>query len=456
MADHEVMRFRAAFDNVKTGMADLKKSLHDINALLETERYVSTEMVDAVDSIMKRYREQASALESIGTELSIPIGKDITEIENAINLYEQRLSTKYIRGLVLDYFRLTAEAADIKLALEDSKRKLVEKCALDDAQLPAAIKPYGTVVTHIRSDEDALSDEDYKLVHDELGLTIVRAVDRGKLSIDDDYDISKYLDGSCPLLSSKNDVNSDGIVPPTDTESDGQIPQSENEVGSNEPSMQEVAENDEGDAEPEAKTESDSAKSDMATEAVEDDQSPVLPGYHGIAKGVTMTITGNSSATALKASGYKNLCKDKPEVPVAMFWIGHEKLRDESQSQDTAGKYYVADPAIIEHLHNHEYLASFALESNLLSKRYLTLSDKGWASYTKREVVNFLSSDMFVNRARARGLIVPDFIRSSAQTWDEQTAISTAFIHEFFAHYHRNYLVFKNTISRRASSSPEY
>lgn len=445
MADHEVMRFRAAFDNVKTGMADLKKSLHDINALLETERYVSTEMVDAVDSIMKRYREQASALESIGTELSIPVGEDITAIETAIKLYEQRLSTQYIRGLVLDYFRLTAEAADIKLALEDSKRKLVEKCALDESQLPMAIKPYGTVVTHIRSGEDALSDEDYKLVHDELGLTIVRAVDRGKLSIDDDYNVSAYLDGSCPLLSPTDDV--DTIMPLAGTESDDQIPQSEDEGGINDPSMQTVAETDEGDAEPNTQAESDSLEADSVSETTENDQAPVLPGYQSIAKGVSITIAGNAPATTLKASGYKNLCKDKPEVPVAMFWIGHEKLRDESQSQNAAGKYYAADPAIIEHLHSHEYLASFSLESNLLSKRYLTLSEKGWATYTKQEVMKYLSSEMFVNKERARGLIVPDFMRSSAETWDEQTAVSIAFIHEFFAHYRRNYQVFKNTHS---------
>ena len=117
MADHEVMRIRAAFDRVKTEMDALKGGLHDIDAALDAECYVSAEMIGALDSIVQRYREQASALESIGAELSIPIGKNITEIENAIRLYEQKLSTQYIRRLVLDYFRLTAEAADVKLAL---------------------------------------------------------------------------------------------------------------------------------------------------------------------------------------------------------------------------------------------------------------------------------------------------------------------------------------------------
>ena len=66
MADHEVMRFRLAFDDVKTGMADLKKSLHEINALLDAERYVSTEMIESLDIIMKRYREQAATDPIIG------------------------------------------------------------------------------------------------------------------------------------------------------------------------------------------------------------------------------------------------------------------------------------------------------------------------------------------------------------------------------------------------------
>jgi len=451
MSDHEVMNIRAAFNDVRTGLADLKDSLRDINALLNTERYISTEMIDAVDSVMKRYREQASALESIGTELSVPIGEDITEIENAIKLYEQKLSTQYLRGLVLDYFRLTAEAADIKMALEESKRRLVEKCALDDAQLPSAIKPYGAVVSHIRSGAEELSDDDYKLVHDEFGLTIVRAVDRGKLSIDADYNISGYLDDSCPLLSTNDEMEASVITPSEDNDSQEQVPQDEEEADISEPQVSQEVEMEEDEAGhdnvPDNRPVPESAETDIGIDVSETDQGPALSGYRGIAMGVSIAITGNAPASTLKAGGYKNLCKEKPEVPVAMFWIGHEKLQEESQSMDSAAKYYAGDPAIIEYLHNHEYLASFALESNLLSKRYLTLSEKGWASYTKQEVVKFLSSEMFVNKERARGLVVPDFIRSSAETWDDQTSLSIAFIHEFFANYHRNYQVYKNAHS---------
>lgn len=441
MADHEVMRIRAAFDGVKTEMTELKASLHEINEALDGERFVSSDMIGALGEVVKRYREQASALESIGAELSIPIGEDITEIDNAIKLYEQKLSSQYIRSLVLDYFRLTAEAADVKMALEDSKRKLIEKCAVDETELPTAIEPYGTVVNHIRSGERRLPDDRYDLVEDQIGKSIARATERGDLTIDESYDISAYLDDSCPILAAEEKTDVEGAIPNSNIDSvdhDG-----ENDEIVEDTELKSPVENDSG--EDEADTEP--VVSDMDNEPEETEQSALLPGYRGIAKGITVAIADNAPASSLKANEYKNLCKEKPEVPVAVFWLGHEKLRDESQRVDDSVNYYSPDPSIVNHLHSHGYMASLALESSLLTKRYLTLSEKGWACYTKQDVVKYLSSELFANKERARGLVVPTFLRSSVETWDEQTAISTAFIHEFFAKYHRNYQVFINNHS---------
>ena len=455
MADQEVMKIRAAFDRVKAEMEALKGGLHDINASLDAECYVSAEMIGALDSIVKRYREQASALESIGAELSIPIGKNITEIENAIRLYEQKLSTQYIRNLVLDYFRLTAEAADVKMALEASKRKLIEKCAVEENQLSSAIKPYGAVVAHIRNGAEELSEEDYTLVQKEIGLTIVRAVDRGRLSIDDDADLSGYLDDSCPLLTSLDDRNATVNTSGSEASPAEPIISDANEVENDDSATKEVAGNEERehtdacDPEPQTQPQSEpmSLENNPADELPNTIPDSVLPGYKGIAAHVSMTITDNTTAASLKAGAYKNLCREKPEAPKTMFWFGLEKLQDEAQFSNSLGEFHVPSLDTIVHLCEQGYLASFALDSSLLSKRYLTLSEKGWSCYTKQEVLEFLSSDLSANKGISRSLIVPEFLRSSVVTWDEQTAISIAFIREFFSKYHRNYQVFLNSHS---------
>lgn len=435
MADQEIVRIRAAFDGVKTEMADLKASLHEINDALEAERFVSSDMIGALGEVVKRYREQASALESIGAELSIPIGEDITEIDNAIRLYEQKLSSQYIRNLVLDYFRLTAEAADVKMVLEDSKRKLMEKCAVDLAELPSAIEPYGAVVNHIRSGERRLSDEDYDLVEDHIGKSVARATERGDLTIDEMYDISAYLDDSCDILAANDGSDNHMLSPGAHNDSFAQANHDSDTAEASKPSAQEDIDVEK------AASEADADESQAGNAPVQD---PFLQGYHGIAGGVTVTISGNAPASALKASEYKNLCREKPEVPVAMFWLGHEKIQDKSQRAVNSVEYYAPDPAIVDYLVSHEYFCNITVKCGLFSKNYLTLSGKGWACYTKQDVVKYLSSGQFSNKERARGFVLPIFLQFPAETWDEQAAIALTYIHEFFAEYSRNYQAYRN------------
>lgn len=438
MSDHEISRIRVALTCLKTETTNLKAGLHEIYGVLDANCIVPSDMIGVLEEVVKRYREQVTTLKDIGSELSIPISEDITEIENAIYMAEQKRNAEYARSIVLDYFKLTAELADVKIALEESKRKLIEKYADDEAKLPSAVEPYGIVVNYIRSGERRMTDDQYDLVEEQIGRSIARATERGDLSIDENSDISVYLDDSRTIHATPRKKDDESTVlssanAPTDKIGNEDKGNGDDKLDT--PVVEEPSENG---------ADMESVKSNTDDEPKLSKQSTFMRGYHGIAKGITVKITGNVSSSSLGTNKYKHLCKEKPEAPIAMFWLGHEKFLDGSLRASDTMHYFSPNSMIANRLYREGYLASLALESNLLTKRYLTLSEKGWACYTKPDVVKYLSSGLGADRKRAGGLIVPAFLRSSAENWDEQTIISIAFIREFFTKKHRNYQVYEN------------
>ena len=423
--DQKVRRIQQAFQDVRSGLSDLRKALQVLTERINADAYVSTDSIARLSDILNAYKVQAEKLERAGAELSVPIGKDISEIENAIYAFEEQQNNGQIKRLLMDYFRLTADKARLNKQLEDSKSELMKKCMrMADPSLEA-LGPYALAVNYVRGDAEELPDDAYTILEDTIGDGLTIAVENHLIRYAETFDTTPYFDGSCKLLMPFGDaVQSQG-----DSETDCDV--SKEHIDGVIDDVSALA--DESDAEgvlPDAFT---ASGADMdASEAFA--AAPVSNGYSGILENAQVEYADNPSADTLNVREFKSAVQRIPGIPSVLRWFAEEKLYSQGQAGNSeTGCVCANESEAMEYLIREGYIVQVSVRSRLLSGTYYTLSDKGWACYANRDVESFLQND-FQDRdcIHYAMLPVPKTMRIDSVGLNGMMAVRMALIHEFF------------------------
>lgn len=119
---------RTAFGEIKEKLYVLKDHIGQVATAIESSRFPSSDMVERLKGMLSDYSEQSSKLQSLGAELAIELDGSFVDVEANIDHAIETERSASVRVVVLDYFKLTAEAEDIRKELEASKERLIEKC----------------------------------------------------------------------------------------------------------------------------------------------------------------------------------------------------------------------------------------------------------------------------------------------------------------------------------------
>lgn len=425
--DQKVRRIQQAFQDVRSGLSDLRKALQALMERINADAYVSADSIARLSDILNAYKVQAEKLERAGAELSVPIGKDISEIENAICAFEEQQNNGQIKRLLMDYFRLTADKARLNNQLEGSKRMLMEKCMrLADPTLEA-LAPYALAVNYVRSDAEELPEDAYTILADAIGDGLTTAVENHLIRYAETFDTTPYFDGSCKLLMPFGDAAEGQSA----AETDGDVSKECIDVAANDV----AASADESDVEeviPDAFT---AASADVGA-AEASAAAPASNGYSGILEDAKVEVeyADNPSADALNVREFKSAVRSIPGIPSVLRWFAEEKLYSQGQAGNSeTGCVCANESGAMEYLVREGYIVQVSVRSRLLSGTYYTLSDKGWACYTNRGVEGFLQN-AFQNRdcIHYAMLPVPKTMRIEFAGLNGMMAVRMALIHEFF------------------------
>ncbi len=189
MADQNVNGIMQAFDDVRAGLASLRSDVQALTKSLDADQYISAQTITLLSCALEGYRVQAERLESLGTELSIPIENSMSEILDAIRAFEERQSSSHLREMLLDYFRLTADIARYNGLLEESKRALMEKCALSGDRLADVLAPYAMAVDYARSDRTSLTDDQYDAINSVVGERLTAGIEAHNVRYDENLNV---------------------------------------------------------------------------------------------------------------------------------------------------------------------------------------------------------------------------------------------------------------------------
>lgn len=451
MADNDVKIIQQAFDEVKAGLSYLRMALQQLTKSIDSNQYIPANAITVLSSALEQYRVQAEKLESVGAELSIPIGNDITDISNAIHAFEDKCNNSLLRKLVLDYFKLTAEQALVNGWLEESKRKLMEKCASISDKTVDTLTPYMLAVDYVRSNKQQdLSVEQLQILEGELGPHVATSVYTRSVQYDDNHDVSPYLDGSCEILlledtPSNSKVNGEPEIVPVETEHTEIV----DSIGSTTEAT---------DSTDSIYTESDKAiTTDELIEVEKEEKRPEntvgsaetetkfsAKKYSGLVSEATFEYADNRPASELRASEFKSAVQQKHDIPYILKWLAEEKFYTLGQVGDSQKNYICpAYAGTMEYLVKHGYITKITVHSCIVSGEYYTLSDKGWACYTKHDVAQFLKNEYNKNeKVNHAKLPVPKSVQMSSKDMDSLKAVTIALLHEYSVRKQSHSIIF--------------
>ena len=443
MTSIELKKFKDVIEDIKTDLHQLREQSLALCNRIEADFMVPADMIELLSTTLQVYKKKADLLHRTGKEISISISMESSfgEIEASLNEYEAQQTMASERELVVEYFRLSAESEDVSNSLEASKKLLLDKCRLSGSELTESLIPFGIVVRNVKQNSEKLPDADYDIVEDQIGKAIARAVDRGNLLIDPNQGISSYFDGSCILLQPIQNASLGGTQLITDNpeeakivevspyfgeEEDKKLPTTEHE-----PNAVSLPENDEVNV---GENTTDTKADIVADEPIERKKYWVK--FDGYVDDVKVEIH-DTPALDLGASKFISTAKQKPGVSMAIFALGHEKLVAVEDVENEETDYYVPGEEITNLLKKQGYISEIVISLGELSKTFYTLTSKGWACFTKSDVVKFL-------RNEPRHLVVPKHICMSVSDWTPINALRTMLIRNYFSKQlpPKNYILF--------------
>lgn len=425
MTDNNVSRIEGLFADVRSGLGKLRSAIEEISSNIDAQRFVSSEMVESLDKALEDYRKQAAALESAGVELSVPIGGSINDIAEAIRVFRDQHSTNQLRQLILDYFRLSTEAAEIHESLEISKRQLMEKCAampLDE--IAKVLPPYEKAVFYVKN-PDSRMYEDRKQIEAAIGSDLTYGIVYKDIVYDPDIDITGYLDGSCILLSPETakvettEVAEASLAESGNLESDYEEPQ--DSVSGSIDVNPELFER---------------------TEEVGSKEKGFIEGSSPETVDIHFELLDNQPFSALKTSEFRKLAHQKPGVVTIMHYLAESKLCETDLGDE---EYYrrLVSTREFDILREKGYIAKLSVESKYINRAYYTLSDKGWACFKKQDIIRMLTNDfMHPETGSPMDYSMPRNLCISTERWNPTTAFQAAALRGYFTSIHQNALLF--------------
>ena len=291
MVDHDVNNIREAFGSVQAGLSALNAEIRALSDQIDAAQYVTSDAAAQLCAALQDYGAQADHLERLGAELLVPIGGGMAGISEAIRAFEASRSNARMRETLRDYFRLTAAAARTRSALEESKQKLMEKCALCGDRLGEEITPYAMAVDYVRGDEESLSDECYSAIEAALGPALASSVDNRNVRYDETLSTAAYFDGSCPLLAPP-----DGDSPQGGSNGDGTLADHDGDGA-------------QGDLD------GDGAQGDLDGDGAQEGHDGPLNGYGGLIEGASIEFAGNAPASGLQMSAFRLAAAKRKDIP---------------------------------------------------------------------------------------------------------------------------------------------
>lgn len=391
MADNDLNSFRSALEGIKTELACLKESIVSINQRIETLQIVPEETIQTLSDILVRYREQYAALRDAGDRISISIGTDINEIENALQLYQERQVFSQLREVILDYFRLSAESARVRTSLEESKRQLMEKCLQPVAELAEDIHAYKIVVENAREPREALPDREYQMLENAFGLRIADASDNHLLRIDEAADLSDYLNGSCSLLMPVDDDSHRRPKIGTETK-----------------------------AEKDLASDGESQSSSHAEDTM-DVSVPLWPDFGSYIDGITFRMMDSSAEDEVTLEDIRALIEVHYELPYLLSMLANEKLLSVKKVKALKMRG-VSLSQSMECLIEKGFVTAVEVSVKDKPKHYLVLTEKGWTCFRNAKLHEAISNkEMYFS--------VPNLVQ--ACKWTNASLYRTAAICEF-------------------------
>ncbi len=393
MTEIEIRKIKENLEKLKSDLHRLKEYAALIVKQAENEQFVADAALATLTEAMQDYRKNAALLQQAGAELSFSLeNSSFSELDSVIANAEESLRKNSVRMIVLDYFRLTAEAEDVRLALEASKSVLSEKCR-SFAGKEDSFKPYQIVVESVKS-ERGLTDDEFDEVEKGVSRKIALAGVRNKeIRYEDSTDITRFLDGSCELLQPVEKVEASGQEVAKQEDTDRSKHESDEEV----PVNSDVLEKDEGEdsaplsdaaAVPEEPKDTDKTEMPLVEEI---DGEQVLGRECCLVRDLDFSFS-DVPASQLKVSRFINLSKQYPELLRAMFTIGTEKIISALGCETKDPEYYAPSDDILRILKKEQLISEITLSSETDHHTFLTLTSKGCACYSKADIVRHINN----------------------------------------------------------------
>ena len=154
MANTELDVLKSRLDELKESMSAIRSKAASICGAIDSDALIPAVVAEELTAAISDYQQKEEQIRAIGDSLSIPIGATISEISESIRTREESLHLDRFRDIVLDYFRLNADAAELKSVLESTKLALIEKCTTPVSDIAEELAPYELVVSSVKARRD--------------------------------------------------------------------------------------------------------------------------------------------------------------------------------------------------------------------------------------------------------------------------------------------------------------
>lgn len=446
---------RDLFEELKKDIPTLQKRLGNVYESIQKGFLVDEASIEALRAVLTEYQRVTMELRTAGEQLSITLAPRIKGIEAQIRSLEVQQEALQLLKIIHTYFRLKAANDDIGQILEETKRKLMEKCVRASEALDAELRPYAVVIAKVQKPARVLSDEEFELISKDIALKIARAVDCGQLSIDAEADISVYLDSSCKWLSAEEtegvvsalpmDKNADtsheadndmpgNLAQPLETIINSALPRDEEEIfARTEEEQTDVIEGlDDADEFGIAPEDEKCVDFDAY-----DDVGPLWENYDGyLQENASVELAKDTPAAQLSSKVFeRHLRKTQGMICGALHVIAKEKLCSDEGIDDPEMQFSSIPPDTLDNMTHWGYLRKLELREGDVSKSFWSLSAMGWACFTKKEIAD---------RLRKMKCHYSPSQKSAVDDWDTLTTARYAMLYKYMLAARKEY--FANNI----------
>ncbi len=390
----DLQRFRAQLNDIRLNMGGIKEQAAQLNALLDEERLIPDEIAEKLIHALQDYQEKSALLQKTGKEISLTLTDSLVQIEDELKTAEEKALNAEETALLLDYFRLTSEAEDVKEKLETSKHKLHARLIKNDNAAEEEYAPYKLAVRVVEDPTRDLSKGEFKSLMDGLGFEIAWALKEDRTSLFMD------AEGKLPppvLEIPEEPVNAVEEASAQEEESSAAQPV-EAEVSDPSPIEEETpAAGEESEELPEETTVSEDQQTfDDQMEDTEEEPEPEeeldWSDFHGYADNIQIDYTDTPSGS-LGASKFLNAARSKPMMTMGMCMIAHQKLIPVASRGETRLTWNCVPGDLAQYLVKQGVAMPVVITVDGEMSNYLMMTSKGWAAYKKANIKKFLKKN---------------------------------------------------------------